>query len=185
MNTVVMDKTNRFMNYFSKKGRVKNNLYKQLTKKGMQEVRVRNTGKDSFVMLASRTAGVGKSDMTLGVDINKGMVQKETENSVALSIIDEKRHAVIKYFLDLNGYIQKSVNKVARYINGQFNNVVTTTEVPHQYKKVLEKSANSEKFRVDYNNGNFYHLEKDNILGRKKYHKSFDGSEYLHVVEKK
>ena len=37
----------------------------------------------------------------------------------------------------------------------------------------------------NYNNGNFYHLEKDNVLGYKKYHKYFDGSEYINVVEKK
>ena len=54
-----------------------------------------------------------------------------------------------------------------------------------KYKKVIDKSASSESVKVDYNNGNFYHLEKDNVLGYKKYHKYFDGSEYINVVEKK
>lgn len=185
MNTVIMNKTNRFFNYFSKKGRVKNDLYEKLTHKGMKEVRVRNTGKDSFVMLASKTAGAGKSDMTLGVDINKGMVQKQTDKGFCLSIINQNLHYIDKFFMDLNGFTQKYVNRVTMYIGGSFNNVKTTTDVYDKYKKVSEKSAISEKISIDYNNGNFYHLEKDNLLGYKKYHKYFDGSEYINVVENK
>lgn len=185
MNTVIMNETNRFFNYFSKKGRVKNDLYKQLTEKGMKEVRVRDIGKDSFVMLASKKVGVGSSDMTLGVNINKGMVQKETGHSTTLSIIDETQHSIAKYFIDLNGKMQKSVTKLKRYVYGKLNDTKIITEVPSKYKKVLEKSANLENFSVDYNNGNFYHLEKDNLLGYKKYHKYFDGSEYINVVENK
>ena len=185
MNTKIMNITNRFFNYFSKKGRVKNDLYKQLTEKGMKEVRVRNTGKDSFVMLASKTAGVGKSDMTLGVDINKGMVQKQTDDAIPMILFDKRLHSIDKFFMDLNGKVQKSINKVITYINGSFNNVKTTTDVYGKYKKVLEKSKILENFSVDYNNGDFYHLKKDNLLGYKKYHKYFDGSEYINVVENK
>ena len=185
MNTVIMSDANKFVNYFSKKGRVKNDLYKQLTEKGMKEVRVRNTGKNSFVMLASRNAGVGRSDMTLGVDITKGMVQKETKHSIVQSIIDEKRHFISKDFVDINDKIVKSIIKLKRYINGKLDNTKTVTEVPNKYKKVIYKSASSETVKVDYNNGNFYHMEKDNVLGYKKYHKYFDGSEYINVVEKK
>ena len=185
MNTVIMSDANKFVNYFSKKGRVKNDLYKQLTEKGMKEVRVRNTGKNSFVMLASRNAGVGRSDMTLGVDITKGMVQKDTEHSTILSIIDETQHSIAKYFIDLNGKMQKSVTKLKRYVYGKLNDTKTITEVPSKYKKVKEKSASLETVKLDYENGNFYHFEKDNVLGYKKYHKYFDGSEYINVVEKK
>lgn len=185
MSTVIMGNVDRFINCFSKKGRVKNDLYKQLTQKGMKEVRVRNTGKDSFVMLASKTAGVGKSDMTFGVDINKGMVQKETKNSYFMSIINKKCHYIDKFFTDLNGFKQKYVNKVTTYINGSFNNVKTTTDVYGKYKKVLEKSTTAERFSVDYNNGNFYHMKKDNVLRYKQYHKYFDGSEYINVIENK
>lgn len=185
MSTVVMGNVDRFINCFSKKGRAKNDLYRQLTEKGMNEVRVRDTGKDSFVVLASKKAGVGSSDMTLGVNINKGMVQKETEHSTILSIIDETQHSIAKYFMDLNGKMQKSVTKLKRYVYGKLNDTKIITEVPNKYKKVIDKSASSESVKVDYNNGNFYHLEKDNVLGYKKYHKYFDGSEYINVVEKK
>ena len=185
MSTVVMGNVDRFINRFSKKGRAKNDLCKQLTEKGMNEVRVRDIGKDSFVMLASEKVGVGSSDMTLGVNINKGMVQKETGHSTTLSIIDETQHSIAKYFMDLNGKMQKSVTKLKTYVYGKLNDTKTITEVPSKYKKVKEESANLEKFSVDYNNGNFYHLEKDNLLGYKKYHKYFDGSEYINVVENK
>ena len=185
MSTVIMGNVDRFINRFSKKGRVKNDLYKQLTEKGMKEIRVRDTGKDCFVVLASKNAGVGSSDMTLGVNINKGMVQKETGHTTTLSIIDETQHSIAKYFMDLNGKMQKSVTKLKRYVYGKLNDTKTITEVPSKYKKVIDKSASSESVKVDYNNGNFYHLEKDNVLGYKKYHKYFDGSEYINVVEKK
>ena len=185
MSTVVMGNVDRFINCFSKKGRAKNDLYKQLTEKGMNEVRVRDTGKDSFVMLASKKVGVGSSDMTLGVNINKGMVQKETGHTTTLSIIDVTQHSIAKYFMDLNGKMQKSVTKIKRYVYGKLNDTKTITEVPSKYKKVIDKSASTETVKVDYNNGNFYHLEKDNVLGYKKYHKYFDGSEYINVVEKK
>lgn len=185
MSTVIMGNVDRFINRFSKKGRVKNDLYKQLTEKGMKEIRVRDTGKDCFVVLASKNAGVGSSDMTLGVNINKGMVQKEIGHSTILSIIDETQHSIAKYFMDLNGRMQKSVTKLKRYVYGKLNDTKITTEVPNKYKKVIDKSASSESVKVDYNNGNFYHLEKDNVLGYKKYHKYFDGSEYINVVEKK
>ena len=185
MSTVVMGNVDRFINHFSKKGRAKNDLYKQLTEKGMKEVRVRDTGKDSFIMLASKKVGVGSSDMTLGVNINKGMVQKETGHTTTLSIIDVTQHSIAKYFMDLNGKMQKSVTKLKRYVYGKLNDTKIITEVPSKYKKVIDKSASSESVKVDYNNGNFYHLEKDNVLGYKKYHKYFDGSEYINVVEKK
>lgn len=185
MSTVIMGNVDRFINRFSKKGRVKNDLYKQLTEKGMKEVRVRDTGKDSFIVLASKNAGVGSSDMTLGVNINKGMVQKETGHTTTLSIIDETQHSIAKYFMDLNGKMQKSVTKLKRYVYGKLNDTKIITEVRNKYKKVIDKSASSESVKVDYNNGNFYHLEKDNVLGYKKYHKYFDGSEYINVVEKK
>lgn len=185
MGTVILGNFDRFINRFSKKGRVKNDLYKQLTDKGMKEIRVRDTGKDSFVMLASKNAGVGSSDMTLGVDITKGMVQKETEHPMVLSIIDKKQHLISKYFIDLNGRITKSITKLKKYINGKLNDTKITTDVPNEYKKVIDKSASLESIKLDYNNGNFYHMEKDNILGYKKYHKYFDGSEYINVVEKK
>lgn len=185
MSTVIMGNVDRFINRFSKKGRVKNDLYKQLTEKGMKEIRVRDTGKDCFVVLASKNAGVGSSDMTLGVNINKGMVQKETGHTTTLSIIDVTQHSIAKYFMDLNGKMQKSVTKLKRYVYGKLNDTKIITEVPNKYKKVIDKSASSESVKVDYNNGNFYHLEKDNVLGYKKYHKYFDGSEYINVVEKK
>ena len=185
MNTVIMGNFDRFVNCFSKKGRIKNDLYKQLTEHGMNEIRVRNTGKDSFVMLASKIAGVGSSDMTLGININKGIVQKETSHVRVLTFIDRKLHSVTKYFMDLNGKMKKSVTKIDGTVCGKHNDTKITTEIPDKYKKIIDKSASSESIKIDYNNGDFYHMIKDNALGYKKYHKCFDGSEYINIVEKK
>lgn len=185
MNTVIMGNFDRFVNRFTKKGRVKNDLYKQLTEEGMNEVRVRNTGKDSFVILASKIAGVGSSDMTLGIDINKGMVQKETSRAKVLTFTDKKLHSVARYFMDLNGKMKKSVTKIYATVCGNHNYTKITTEIPDKYKKIIDKSASSESIKIDYNNGDFYHMIKDNALGYKKYHKCFDGSEYINIVEKK
>ena len=90
MNTTVIGKFDRFVNNFTKKGRIKNKFYNALTDIGMDKVRIRNLDKDKFVMLASKDKGSVLDDIILGIDLKKKeYVRKNTEKSVDLLPFDK------------------------------------------------------------------------------------------------
>ena len=112
-----------------------------------------------------------------------------------IGLLDETTIANMKYHLNnTNIHLTEEEKKKLNETNGKTeittdangNKTISTNGVTSIYDKdgnIISTTIGGVK--VDYNNGNFYHLEKDNVLGYKKYHKYFDGSEYINVVEKK
>ncbi len=178
MNTKIITGTNRFINFFTKKGRTKNQIYNDLHEMGMREIRERNIAKDRFVLLASKVPGKGKSDITIGVDLKMGYIQKETNLSKFMTCFDKKISGITKCFSDWNGNLLRKVSQYKTFINGRTSASKIVTEVPEKYTKTSETGGPVVKrLSIDYANGNKYAFSEYES-GHRVYNKIIDGVEY-------
>ena len=186
MNTKIIGSTEKFINKFSENGRVKNELYKKLEANGYKEIRQRKVGSDKFVILASSNKGKVKSNMTLGIDMKKGMVQKETHNVKFMLMYDERLKEIVKIFSDIEGNIKKECSKARTYINGKLceSSINKKFGDGASFKKVLASDKKTLK-EVEFkkSNGDFYKFAQKND-GTKVFDKSVNGQGYTFTTSK-
>ena len=136
MNTKIINNVIKMKNSFTQAGRFKNQMYNDLYSAGMREIRERTIDKDRFVLMASKTTGKGKSDITFGVDLKKGYIQKQTELSRILTCYDKKLSLVTKFFTDMQGNLLRRITRKQTSVNGKNFADETITEVPDKYTKI-------------------------------------------------
>ncbi len=180
MNTKIIGNYDRFINMFSKTGRVKNKMYKELYHNGMKEIREREISKDQFVLLASKQVKNGRSSMTFGVDMQKGYVQKETGLAKMMLPFDRYRSSIVKHFTDWQGNLIARLTKSKVFDNGKTVDSKIVKEIPGKYAKVCETSVYTPVRRsvnVEYANGNKYAFAEYKT-GHREYNRTVDGVEY-------
>ena len=180
MNTKIIGTYDRLVNRFTKTGRIKNQIYKELSNAGMKEIRERAFAEDKFVMLASRQKGKGRSNMTIGVDLKKGYIQKETQQSKILTCFSKHKSSIEKYFTDWDGILLRKLTKNTSIVNGEIAETKNITEIPGKFVKTSETSIYSpirRAVRVDYENGNKYRFS-EHESGKRLYERIVDGVKY-------
>lgn len=185
MSTKIVSSYDRFMNLFSKSGRIKNQMYKTIYDSGLNEIRERAISKDKFVLLASQNEK-GRSSMTFGVDLKKGYIQKETGVATILGLLNRQRSGIVKYFTDWNGKLLAKLSKNKAFENGKTVFVKNITEIPERYTKISEINEYAPIRRsvtVDYANGNKYSFTEDET-GNRIYKRTVNGVDYSFDNEK-
>ena len=178
MSTKIIGATTKLFNNFTETGRLKNKMYKDLSEIGMREIRQRAVSKDKFVLMASKEKGCGKSNMTFGVDLKKGYIQKQYTKSVALLCFDKRTATITKIFSDWKGNLLRRFDKIRVLINGKTFSTKSITEVPGKYTKRSEIGNEPKRnISINFANGNTYRFtEYEN--GQRVYNKNIDGVEY-------
>ncbi len=180
MNTKIIGTYDKLINRFSKTGRIKNQIYKELESAGMKEIRERTISEDKFVLLGSKQKGKGHSNMTIGVDLKKGYIQKESQMVKILTCFSKHKSSIEKYFTDWNGALQQKLSKYTSIVNGEIAETRNVTEIPGKLVKTSETSIYSpirRSVNVDYENGNKYSFtEHEN--GNRVYSRIMNGVEY-------
>lgn len=186
MNTKIIGSYDKFINTFSKTGRVKNKMYRELHSAGMKEIRERVISKDKFVLMASEHTGKGTGAMTFGVDMNSGYVQKQTQTAKIMTFFDKQRSGIVKHFTDWQGNLVRKLTKNKAFANGETIDAKTVTEIPGKYVKTSEMNIYTpvrRSVKVEYANGDKYSFaEYEN--GNREYNRTIKGVDYSFTTKK-
>lgn len=116
MDTKIIGNLDILMNRFSKTGRFKNGIYKNLMQSGFKEIRERKIDSDKFVLMVSEGSSKKASNLTIGFDLKKGFVVKQSSNARAMVSWKEVWKNLNKTYKDLDGNVRKMVNLRRTYI---------------------------------------------------------------------
>lgn len=147
MATKCISYFDKFINKYSRYGKMKNRIYKNLEKRGLSYITQRKAGYGRCVILGSKDQ-YSRTGLAMKLDKRKGYIEEETSIAKLQYEYKENTTLVKKYF-DLSGNLKKTYSKIRRYDVDKFDdfgNVVrkltgTIDETETPEKIVTKKSG--------------------------------------------
>ena len=192
MSTKIVGPQVKFKNIFTKFGREKNHLYKEMKKAGFAEIRERNLPNGSTVALGYK-GSKGTNDIAFLLRPDLSLEEKAVKNSVGLTPWKQKTSVIDKFYADKNGEVVRHKTKKVVRINDSViaseivdnqPNKLSTTKASSKYGGVKPKTVECDipakdiaKF-TEKTKDNFQYCVLENLDGSKTYIKSINGQNY-------
>lgn len=119
MSSIVVGPSVKFKNFFTRFGREKNNLYRQLNKAGWGHIIERSLPNGSTVALGYKTASSATNDIAFLVKPDLTLIQKEYKKAHILNLQGTKIIDIDKIYADKEGNITRIKTKNLTKKNGE------------------------------------------------------------------